>query len=336
MNPGRVRGLLDVSMLPHMATRDNTTSCDVLVLGGGLAGTSAAWRLVGERPPGSVAPRVCLLEASDRIGGRTKDHDIAGCRPPQTVELGAQWIAQQEVDSDVWDLAVNVLGLGVYNGWPWALYGFPDGPASRDPAVVEWLKAVPSASSESYLRDPGRMFFGPNVSASDPQVWRCMRRVGEVYDSVVLGRPWETPGADGLDAATPLGWLHSLGCNISREDVVAQGLNQVNTSHPSALPPAFWLSETSASSSGQEVFWLSSALWWLHSVKSNAGPLSMTVDLQRYRIVGGVQQMSVRLVNRLRAAGAVVVTGEPVRRVAYDDHGVRFVGASGNTCAGRC
>jgi len=40
------------------------------------------------------------------------------------------------VDSDVWDLAVNVLGLGIYNGWPWSLYGFPYGPAEIDPQVT--------------------------------------------------------------------------------------------------------------------------------------------------------------------------------------------------------
>jgi monoamine oxidase len=76
------------------------TTCDVLVLGAGLAGTSAAWRLVGERPAGAEQPRVCLIEASNRTGGRTKDHDIAGCERPQTVELGAQWIAQKEVDAE--------------------------------------------------------------------------------------------------------------------------------------------------------------------------------------------------------------------------------------------
>ena len=79
----------------------------------------------------------------------------------------------------------------------------------------------------------------------------------------------------------------SKGCNITKEDVVAQGLNQVNVSKPLSLPPAFYVSMTSAGSSGQEVFWLSSALWWLHNVKSNSGPISMTMDLQRYRIAGG-------------------------------------------------
>jgi choline dehydrogenase-like flavoprotein len=183
----------------------NTTDCDVLVLGAGLAGTSAAWRLVGERPAHAPLPRVCIIEASEHIGGRTRDHDIEGCHRPQTVELGAQWIAQQEVDSAVWDLAVNVLNLGVYNGWPWALYGFPVGPAGRDAETEAWLDRVPSASSAAY--NAGRDFFGPNVSASDPQAGKCKDEVAHVYDSVVMGAPWRTEGAAALDLLTPLEWL---------------------------------------------------------------------------------------------------------------------------------
>ena len=130
--------LLLVAATAAPLPEDNATSCDVLVLGAGLAGLSAAWTLVTD-DRGHVletAPKVCVVEASERVGGRTFDHTIEGCDgTAQTVELGAQWIAQEDADSDVWDLAVNVLGLGVHNGWPWALYGFPVGPAERDPAV---------------------------------------------------------------------------------------------------------------------------------------------------------------------------------------------------------
>jgi len=310
--------------------------CDVLVLGAGLAGTSAAWRLVGERPASDTGPppHVCILEASDRIGGRTKDYDIPGCAGRQTVELGAQWIAQEEVDADVWDLAVNVLNLGVYNGWPWALYGFPYGPGFIDPDTRAALDKVPSASSAEY--DAGRMFFGPNVSIDDPQAGRCQHSVAEVYDAVVLGSPWLTPGAKALDAVTPLEWLNSLGCNITKEDVIAQGLNQVDIAKPVLpLPPAFYVSMTSASSSGQEILWKSSALWWLHSVKSNSGPLSMTVDLQRYRIVGGVQQMSKRLAEKLQKAGTTIELNSPVQLVRYSNSSVEFTTAAGRVFKGR-
>jgi len=314
----------------------NQTACDVLVMGAGLSGTSAAWRLVGERPRGSPQPKVCLIEASDRIGGRTKDHRIEGCRGPQVVELGAQWIAQQDVDSDVWDLAVNVLGLGIYNGWPWSLYGFPYGPAEIDPQVKGWLDKVPSASSHEY--NAGAMFFGPDPNTSDPTgqaPLACRQRVAKAYDSIVLGSPWLTPNASALDQVTPLEWMTKLGCNITREDLIAQGLNQVDIAKPRTLPPAFWVSMTSASSSGQEIFWEASALWWLHSVKSSDGPVSMTMDVQRYRIVGGPQQMSERLVIKLREAGAVVQLSSPVRQVQYSDDGVAFVTASGDTYTGQ-
>lgn len=312
---------------------DETTVCDVLILGAGLAGTSAGWRLVGERPTGTPMPRVCILEASNRTGGRTKDHVIEGCKGPQTVELGAQWIAQKEIDADVWDLAVNVLGLGVYNGWPWQLYGFPYGPAHIDPQVKETLDKVLPASSHAY--DGGRMFFGPNVSDTDPKVGGCKKQVAAVYDSVVLGSPWQTPGASELDALTPLQWLSKVGCNITKEDVVAQGLNQVDIQDPKNLPPAFYISMTSAGSSSQEIFWESSALWWLHNVKSNSGPISMTVDVQNYRIVGGPQQMSERLAEKLRRAGALVELSTPVHRIKYSDSSVEFTTREGRRYRGQ-
>jgi len=311
--------------------------CDVLVLGAGLAGTSAAWRLVGERPAEDTGPppRVCVLEASDRIGGRTKDYDIPDCSTRQTVELGAQWIAQAEVDVDVWDLAVNVLNLGIYNGWPWALYGFPYGPAFIDPAVRSEADKVPSASSPEY--DGGRMFFGPNVSANNPQAGQeCQNMVAHVYDGIVLGSPWLTPGANALDALTPLEWLHSLGCNITKADVIAQGLNQVDIAKPTfPLSPAFYISTTTAGSSGQEVLWQSSALWWLHNVKSNSGPISLAVDVQRYRIVGGVMQMSHRLAEKLQAAGQPIELNSPVQHIRYSSNSVEFTTTKGRVFRGR-
>jgi len=244
-------------------------TCDVLVLGAGLSGLNSAWELVQHRP----STRVCVLEAEDRVGGRTKDHHVTGCNN-SVVELGAQWIAQESIDTDVWNLAVNELNLGVFNGWPWALYGFPYGPAHTDQSVKQRLDRVPPADTV----DQASTFFGPDVSPSDPQAnVTCQRRVAEVYNAVVLGQPWQTPRAEQLDQLTPLQWMAEMGCKITKEDVVAQGLNQVNISDPRTLPPAFYVAITSASSSGQEIFWRSSALWWLHSIKSNSGTISMAV-----------------------------------------------------------
>eukprot|EP01062_Namystynia_karyoxenos_P028133 TRINITY_DN21381_c0_g1_i1.p1 TRINITY_DN21381_c0_g1~~TRINITY_DN21381_c0_g1_i1.p1 ORF type:complete len:580 (+),score=162.69 TRINITY_DN21381_c0_g1_i1:80-1741(+) len=308
--------------LAAAAPARDTVSCDVVVVGAGLAGTNAAWRIASAPNP----PKVCLLEATDRVGGRTKDYVIPGCKQPQTVELGAQWIAQPEVDADVWDLAVNELNLGIYNGWPWQLFVPAYGPAATvDATTKAALDAVPSASSPQY--DAGKMFFGPHVTSSDKKVGACKDRVAAVYDSINQGEPWRTPDAAKLDAMTPLEWLHSVGCNITKEDVINQGLSDLD--HPWRIPSVFWMGTTSAGSSGQEVLWQSSALWWLHNVKSNHGPMSMTVDLQRYRIVGGPQQMSQRLVERLRSRGAVVALSSPVVEVRATRQGVTLVTQQG-------
>ena len=117
--------------------------------------------------------------------------------------------------------------------------------------------------------------------------------------------------------------------------MLAQGLNQVDIAYPKALPPAFYVSITSASSSGQEIFWLSSALWWLHAVKSNSGTISMAVDVQRFRIVGGPQQMSVRLARKLRRAGSTVLLSSPVERVVQEDSSVSFTTIDGRTFRGK-
>ncbi|KAG9450835.1 hypothetical protein H6P81_010800 [Aristolochia fimbriata] len=56
---------------------------DVIVIGAGMAGISAAWRL----SEGGLK-NLLILEASDKIGGRIRKHDFSGT----TIEVGANWI----------------------------------------------------------------------------------------------------------------------------------------------------------------------------------------------------------------------------------------------------
>src|SRR5271154_3235170 len=55
---------------------------DVAVIGAGLAGLTAARELRRHKL------RVCVIEARDRVGGRTLDHGIGG---GHVVEGGGQW-----------------------------------------------------------------------------------------------------------------------------------------------------------------------------------------------------------------------------------------------------
>lgn len=67
-------------MLPSRAVSDE--KLDTIVIGAGLAGLTAARRL---RDAGK---RVVVLEARDRVGGRTQTVELAG----DPVDLGGQWI----------------------------------------------------------------------------------------------------------------------------------------------------------------------------------------------------------------------------------------------------
>ena len=58
-------------------------SCDILVLGAGMAGVAAARRL---RERG--VEDVMVVEATDRIGGRVKEVPFGGVN----VEVGANWV----------------------------------------------------------------------------------------------------------------------------------------------------------------------------------------------------------------------------------------------------
>lgn len=78
-------------------------TCEVAVLGAGLAGLCAA------RDLQEAGVNVVLLEARGRVGGRTwsKSFDAAGC----TVDLGAEWVAPHHHKALVRELARYGLGL---------------------------------------------------------------------------------------------------------------------------------------------------------------------------------------------------------------------------------
>ena len=64
-------------------TKRRIKRADVVVVGAGLAGLTAARRLV------TAGRSVVVLEARDRVGGRTLNHDIGGGK---IVEVGGQFV----------------------------------------------------------------------------------------------------------------------------------------------------------------------------------------------------------------------------------------------------
>lgn len=65
---------------------------DVIVIGGGLSGLTASYHLLQNKPD----CKVLVLEAKDRVGGRTLTVELQGSHGPDTWDLGGQWVCRSQ------------------------------------------------------------------------------------------------------------------------------------------------------------------------------------------------------------------------------------------------
>src|SRR3546814_10389593 len=94
----------DLAAVPIVSgcTAQKRSGLDDLIIGGGLSGLAAGWEL----KKGGFE-RFAVLEARDRVGGRTLNQTVNGA----PVEAGATWIGGgQTAMSDL----CRELGIGVY------------------------------------------------------------------------------------------------------------------------------------------------------------------------------------------------------------------------------
>jgi len=82
-------------------------NCDVVVIGAGISGLTAAYQLMKKDPSLSVT----ILEAKDRIGGRTKSGEVMTVNGREKFDTGGQWVSSCQ--SHVMSLLAE-LGLETY------------------------------------------------------------------------------------------------------------------------------------------------------------------------------------------------------------------------------
>ncbi|MGL3197949.1 MULTISPECIES: FAD-dependent oxidoreductase [Curtobacterium] len=153
-----------------------TIEKDVVVIGAGVTGLVAANRLVAE------GRSVAVLEARDRVGGRTWTNDIEGV----TLEIGGQWVSP---DQTALLETLEELGLETYDRYREGSSVYIDQHGSR----TEYT---------------GDIFPLPESTATE--IERLVAVVDEYVAKVDPSRPWETPDAEALDEVSFREWLRRL------------------------------------------------------------------------------------------------------------------------------
>jgi monoamine oxidase len=149
------------------------TDADVVVIGAGLAGLAAA------RAARASGASVVVLEARDRVGGRTLNHPIGN---GNVVEIGGQWAGPTQFR--ILELAAE-LGIETFPTYV------------KGANVIEWQGKL--------KRYNGTI---PNVSpAALLDVQQMQMRLNRLSKHVDPETPWLAPDARKLDSQTFATWL---------------------------------------------------------------------------------------------------------------------------------
>lgn len=241
------------------------TAVDVVVVGAGVTGLTAATRLT------EAGHDVVVLEARDRIGGRLWTDTIDGVR----LELGGQWVSP---DQSALLETLDELGLETFSRY-------------REGESV-------------YVGRDGvrRTFAGsafPVSEHTEAEVERLTVLLDKLAGQMDPLKPWEMPGADELDRVSFSAWLEGQTDDQEARDNIALYIGPAMLTKPAHAFSA-----------------LSAVL-----MAASAGGFSHLVDadfiLDR-RVVGGLQQVPLRLAERL---GEKVVPNSVVTAIDYTDEG---------------
>jgi monoamine oxidase len=151
----------------------STRRTEVVIVGAGLAGLAAA------RAIQTAGRKVIVLEARDRVGGRTLNYDLG---EGKALELGAQWVGPTQ--DRMYELIAE-LGLETFPTHTDGVNLF-----ERGGKVSRYSGTIPRTNPVGLV-----------------EVGLAMRRLNSMAREVPLEAPWTAPKAEEWDAQTFETWM---------------------------------------------------------------------------------------------------------------------------------
>lgn len=264
---------------------------DVAIVGAGLAGLTAARRLTG------AGISVLVLEARDRVGGRTLTIPIGGGK---VIDLGGQWVGPlpgqgaTPIQDRILALAAEV-GVGTFKTYDQGSY-------------IDYNNGAANTYS-------GRIPVNPSTAnAALAEVL-----LTQMAATVPIDAPYAAPSALEWDAQTFETWM--------RANLLPPG--QAPGSATNSLMNLYL--ESTFSCEPRDVSLLD-VLYAIRTAGSISNTDSTTAGAQDSRFIGGAQQVSIRVAEQL--AGKVVLDS-PVRRVTQAGGMVHVAGDGFDVAAQR-
>ena len=274
-----------------------STDVDVVIVGAGYAGLTSA-RLLTQHNLS-----VMVLEASNATGGRTKNIDVLnGMRPdvenPHIVELGGQWIGDNESQPFAYNLIVNELGFDVFAG------SYTPERNGTGPPQYNVLHASNGVHNFSSLLDGFSKLPGP-VQAELTKATDALDRLAA---DVNLTAPWTHSRSREFDSMTFTSWINTT-VKLQESRTL---LNVLCTTMIAQTPDVV------------------SFLHILFYIRAAKGLKNLIVGEQQYRVVGGTQAPTFKMAAALGPER--VRLSAPVRTVVQSAAAVNVTGGtSGGT-----
>lgn len=294
-----------ISAAHAAGARTRRASTDVVVVGAGLAGLTAARDLVAR------GHDVVVLEARDRVGGRILNHHLDA---EHVVEVGGQWLGPADDAAPADPTQGAVRGQARVAALAESL-GVRRFPTYGGGSLVDYRSDLPNQRATYTGRIP------THDPAAAAELGAALIELDRLCATVPVEAPWTADRALAWDSMTVQTWMD--------HGDTASGYPYGGTAgaYPGLRTPGgrklFELAiEAVFSAEPRDVSFLH-ALFYLHSAGSMESLINTAGGAQQDRVVGGSQIIALRLAQRLGQQGVRIHLSSPVRTIEQTKSHVR-------------